>query len=113
MPEPGSNQILVKVAAVALNTVNVMNVDHPLALQDRRVVGTDSAGVVERIGKDLKGVSYAIGAVPTVAKVESTLSPSGRFTAYRTPSIGGFDMATLKIKPVVGPVGEGLGVEIG
>ncbi|KAK1147829.1 hypothetical protein N8T08_000342 [Aspergillus melleus] len=280
VPEPGPNQILVKVAAVALNTVDVMNVDHPLALQDRRVVGTDFAGVVERIGKDLKGledprvrigarvagfvqgansandrpgayaeyvvsdydltwrvadhiplenaatmsmcgltaaqglfyrmgfpcpfyrtptfgavveepvnvfiygattnvgmfaaqlvrvaektagkpvrligaasaskhaslkeapyrydvlvdyrdddwpervseatggsgVSYAVDAVsigPTVAMVESTLSPSGRFAAYRTPSIGGFDMTTLKIKPVVGPVWEGLGVEIG
>ncbi|KAJ5770263.1 uncharacterized protein N7511_002314 [Penicillium nucicola] len=279
VPKPGPKQILIKVQAVALNTVDVMNVDHSLALQDRRVVGTDFAGLVETIGEDLKyledprvkigarvagfvqganstnerpgayaeyvltdydltwrvadsvplenaatismcgitaaqglfyrmgfpcpfygtptfgdveepvnvfiygattnvgifaaqlvriaektagkpirligaasaskhaslkgapygydvlvdyknddwpeqvheatggrGVSYAVDTVsigPTVAMVERTLSPSGKFAAYRTPSIGGFDMATLKIKPVVGPVWEGLGAEIG
>ncbi|KAK1143702.1 hypothetical protein N8T08_006102 [Aspergillus melleus] len=279
VPVPGPNQILIKVKAVALNTVDVMNVDHPIALQDIRVVGTDFAGVVERIGEDLKdledprviigarvagfvqgansandrpgayaeyvvtdydltwkvadsvplenaatismcgltaaqglfyrlgflcpfygtptfgdvdvpvnvliygattnvgllaaqlvriaenragkkvrligaasaskhtllkeapyrydvlvdyrnsnwpervreatggsGVLYAIDAVsvgPTVAAVESTLSPRGRFAAYRTPTVGRFDMTVLKIKPVVGPVWEGLGVEIG
>lgn len=62
------------------------------------------------------GVLYAIDAVSvgsTVAMVESTLSPSGKFAAYRTPATGGFEMDILKIKPVVGPVWEGLGVEIG
>lgn len=61
------------------------------------------------------GVSYAIDAVSldsTVAKVESTLNPEGKFAAYRTPAIGGYDMAALTIKPVVGPVWEGLGAEI-
>lgn len=61
------------------------------------------------------GVSYAIDAVSvgsTVPKVESTLNPGGKFAAYRTPVIGGYDMASLKIKPVVGPVWEGLGAEI-
>lgn len=54
VPVPGPKQIRVKVEAVALNTVDVMNVDHPIALQDMRVVGTDFAGVVESIGEDLK-----------------------------------------------------------
>lgn len=61
------------------------------------------------------GVSYAIDAVSigaTVAKVESTLNSEGRFAAYRTPAIGGYDMAAFKIKPVIGPVWEGLGAEI-
>lgn len=53
VPIPGPKQILIKVEAVALNTVDVMNLDHPIALQDTRVVGTDFAGVVERIGEDL------------------------------------------------------------
>lgn len=69
-----------------------------------------------REATDGRGVLYAIDAVSvgsTVAMVESTLSPSGKFAAYRTPASGGFDMATLKIKPRVGPVWEGLGVEIG
>lgn len=63
-----------------------------------------------------RGVSYAVDAVSigsTVAMVESTLSPSGRFVAYRSPAVGGFDIASLKIKPFIGPVWEGLGVEIG
>lgn len=61
------------------------------------------------------GVLYAIDAVSygsTVADVESTLSANGKFVAYRTPSIGNFDLAALEIKPVIGPVWEGLGVEI-
>lgn len=65
---------------------------------------------------DESGVSYAIDAVSvgsTVGMVESTLSPLGKFAAFRTPIIGGFDIAALKIKPVVGPVWEGLGVEFG
>ncbi len=63
-----------------------------------------------------RGVMFAIDAVSvgaTVAMVESTLSPLGVFAAYRTPAIGRFDITALKIKPVVGPVWEGLGVEIG
>ncbi|KAH8688503.1 chaperonin 10-like protein [Ilyonectria robusta] len=278
VPVPGPKQILVRVQAVALNTVDVMNLDHPLAVQDTRVVGSDFVGVVAAIGEDLKsvddpravvgarvagfvqgansgndrpgayaeyvvadydltwsvaanvplenaatvnlcgltaaqglfyrmgfpcpfygtptfegveepvnvliygsttnvglfaaqlvriaektagkkirligaasaskhamlreapyqydvlvdykksswteealqatggsGVLYAIDAVssgPTVANVESTLSANGKFAAYRTPNIGNFDMAALKIKPVIGAVWEGLGVEI-
>ena len=37
VPTPGPNQILVKVQAVALNSVDVMNVDNPIALQDMRL----------------------------------------------------------------------------
>lgn len=54
MPIPGPKQIRIKVEAVALNMVDVMNVDRPMALQDMRVVGTDFAGVVESIGEELK-----------------------------------------------------------
>lgn len=56
VPKPGPKQILVKVQTVALNSVDGMNVDHPIALQDMRVVGTDFAGVVERIGEDLESL---------------------------------------------------------
>lgn len=69
-----------------------------------------------REATDGKGVLYAIDAAsvgPTVASVESTLTPLGKFAAYRTPATGRFDMAALKIKPFIGPVWEGLGVEIG
>ena len=69
-----------------------------------------------REATDGRGVSYAVDAVSvgsTVGMVESTLNPQGRYAAYRTPVAGGFDMIALKIKPVIGPVWEGLGVEIG
>lgn len=56
VPVPGPKQILVRVQAVALNTVDVMNLDHPLAVQDTRVVGSDFVGVVAAIGEDLKSV---------------------------------------------------------
>ncbi len=57
VPIPGPKQILIKVQAVALNTVDVMNVDHPIALQNMRVVGTDFAGVVMKVGGDLEHMS--------------------------------------------------------
>lgn len=56
VPVPGPKQILVRVQAVALNSVDVMNVDHPLALQDTRVVGSDFAGVVAAVGEHLRSV---------------------------------------------------------
>lgn len=62
------------------------------------------------------GLHYALDAIsvsPSVAHVESLLSPEGRFAVYRTPALGNFDMAKLKIKPLIGMVWEGLGHEIG
>ncbi|KAF5601198.1 hypothetical protein FPCIR_2380 [Fusarium pseudocircinatum] len=62
------------------------------------------------------GVHYAVDAVsvsPTVEQVESVLAPEGRFAVYRSPALGKFDITKLRIKPLVGAVWEGLGVEIG
>lgn len=62
------------------------------------------------------GVQFAIDAVsisPTVEQVESTLASNGRFAVYRSPALGNFDITRLTIKPLIGAVWEGLGVEIG
>ncbi|KAM5359931.1 hypothetical protein ACJA88_015000 [Fusarium oxysporum] len=62
------------------------------------------------------GVHYAVDAVsvsPTVERVESVLAPEGCFAVYRSPALGKFDINKLRIKPLIGAVWEGLGVEIG
>ena len=46
IPEPGPSEILIQVSAVALNIVDWLYTANPVAAQDRRVVGSDFAGVV-------------------------------------------------------------------
>lgn len=54
-PVPGPTELLIRVAAVALNPVDWMYVAYPIAKQERRVVGTDFAGTVVGIGNDVPG----------------------------------------------------------
>jgi NADPH:quinone reductase-like Zn-dependent oxidoreductase len=54
-PEPGPKEILVRVRAVALNHVDFMNAIRPMAAQEKRVLGSDFAGEVAQVGKDLVG----------------------------------------------------------
>ncbi|CVL07882.1 related to toxD gene [Fusarium mangiferae] len=71
---------------------------------------------VKRLTANTGGVHYAVDAVsvsPTVEQVESILAPGGRFAVYRSPALGKFDITKLRIKPLIGAVWEGLGVEIG
>lgn len=53
VPEPQPNQILVRVGAVALNRVDWLYMTDPVAYQERRVVGSDFAGEVVKVGRDL------------------------------------------------------------
>lgn len=55
VPEPGPNEILVQVKTIALNPIDSQLVQSPIAAQDRRVVGTDFAGVVIAVGDGLAG----------------------------------------------------------
>ncbi|KAG5770247.1 hypothetical protein H9Q72_002821 [Fusarium xylarioides] len=71
---------------------------------------------VEKLTANTGGVHYAVDAVsvsPTVEQVESVLAPKGRFAVFRSPALGKFDITKLRIKPLIGAVWEGLGVEIG
>ncbi|KAI2467865.1 GroES-like protein [Annulohypoxylon bovei var. microspora] len=45
-PAPGPTELLIRVGAVALNPVDWMFAAHPIATQERRVLGTDFAGTV-------------------------------------------------------------------
>ncbi|KAH8116208.1 chaperonin 10-like protein [Phellopilus nigrolimitatus] len=54
IPQPGANQIRVRVKVAALNPVDALYVAKPAA-PPGRVVGSDFAGVVETVGEDAKG----------------------------------------------------------
>lgn len=49
-PSPGSHDILINVRAIALNPVDELYVSSPIAAQEKRIVGTDFAGVVVEAG---------------------------------------------------------------
>ncbi|CAI0648747.1 unnamed protein product [Colletotrichum noveboracense] len=71
---------------------------------------------VEKVrGAARGGVQYAIDAIsrsPSVERVEQTLAEEGQFAAFRSPALGGFDISKMRIKPLIGAVWEGLGVEV-
>ncbi|KAF3811722.1 Trans-enoyl reductase lepG [Colletotrichum gloeosporioides] len=61
------------------------------------------------------GVQYAIDAISrstSVERVEQTLAEEGQFAAFRSPALGGFDISKMRVKPLIGAVWEGLGVEV-
>jgi NADPH:quinone reductase-like Zn-dependent oxidoreductase len=56
-PSPGSNEILVNVRAIALNPVDELYVSSPIAAQEKRIIGTDFAGVVVEVGSEISDLS--------------------------------------------------------
>ncbi|KAF5570158.1 ToxD-like protein [Fusarium phyllophilum] len=52
-PAPGSHEILVNVRAIALNPVDELYVSSPIAAQEKRIIGTDFAGVVVEAGSEI------------------------------------------------------------
>ncbi|KAL5586758.1 hypothetical protein FOBRF1_016628 [Fusarium oxysporum] len=56
-PSPGSHEILVNVRAIALNPVDELYVSSPIAAQEKRVIGTDFAGVVVEAGSEISDLS--------------------------------------------------------
>jgi NADPH:quinone reductase-like Zn-dependent oxidoreductase len=60
IPEPGSNEIRIKVHSVALNPVDPLYVAHPPSSEYGRVVGSDIAGTVDKVGDSLAS-EWAIG----------------------------------------------------
>ncbi|KAF5660759.1 ToxD-like protein [Fusarium denticulatum] len=56
-PSPSSHEILVNVRAIALNPVDELYVSSPIAAQEKRIIGTDFAGVVVEAGSEISGLS--------------------------------------------------------
>ncbi|EXL41860.1 chaperonin 10-like protein [Fusarium oxysporum f. sp. albedinis] len=56
-PSPGSHEILVNVRAIALNPVDELYVSSPIAAQEKRIIGTDFAGVVVEAGSKISDLS--------------------------------------------------------
>ncbi|TVY68377.1 Trans-enoyl reductase ACTTS2 [Fusarium oxysporum f. sp. cubense] len=56
-PSPGSHEILVNVRAIALNPVDELYVSSPIAAQEKRIIGTDFAGVVVKAGSEISDLS--------------------------------------------------------
>ncbi|KAM0554051.1 hypothetical protein ACHAPJ_007126 [Fusarium lateritium] len=52
-PTPGSGEVLIQVRAIALNPVDELYVTRPIAAQEKRVVGTDFAGLVVEAGANI------------------------------------------------------------
>ncbi|KAI1092822.1 GroES-like protein [Rostrohypoxylon terebratum] len=61
IPVPGPDELLIRVAAVALNPVDWMFAAHPIAEQERRVLGTDFAGTVADRGSAAEAREIPIG----------------------------------------------------
>ncbi|SJL06576.1 related to toxD gene [Armillaria ostoyae] len=53
IPEPSPSEIRVKVHSVALNPVDVLYVAHPVDNAFGRVVGSDIAGIVDKVGSEV------------------------------------------------------------
>ncbi|KAM0724077.1 hypothetical protein Q7P37_000257 [Cladosporium fusiforme] len=67
-PAPASNEISIRVKAVALNPVDALYVRHPLG-ESGRVIGSDFSGVVEKIGHSVP----ASAAITTGSRVAGFL----------------------------------------
>ncbi|RDB21942.1 hypothetical protein Hypma_011010 [Hypsizygus marmoreus] len=54
IPEPGKDEIRIKVHALALNPIDPLYTTHPVAAPGR-VVGSDIAGAIDKIGENVTG----------------------------------------------------------
>lgn len=101
-PELGSKEILVRVRAVALNHVDLMNAVRPMAAQEKRVLGSDFAGEVAQVGKDLVGLDdprAKVGAhVSGFLQGGKSCRPFARKLANCQPDIGNpADIRTISL----------------
>ncbi|EQB55579.1 hypothetical protein CGLO_04480 [Colletotrichum gloeosporioides Cg-14] len=53
IPSPGPREIVIRVRAVALNHVDALYTNSPIATQDDRVIGSDFSGEVVQVGEGL------------------------------------------------------------
>ena len=55
-PTPNPGELLIHVQAIALNPVDELYVTNPIAAQEKRIIGTDFAGVVVEAAADIDGL---------------------------------------------------------
>ncbi|KAJ7590304.1 chaperonin 10-like protein, partial [Mycena floridula] len=101
IPEPGANEIRVKVHSVALNPVDVLYTAHPVG-PPGRVIGSDIAGTVDALGSGVNiwAIGDRVGGLLQGATT-STPRPGGFATytileadlAFRIPNKVSFDEA--------------------
>ncbi|KAL3295019.1 toxD protein [Colletotrichum asianum] len=65
IPSHGPREILIKVCAVALNHVDALYANNPIAAQDDRVIGSDFSGEVVQLGEGLDVVDDARAKIGT------------------------------------------------
>ncbi|OCK85451.1 GroES-like protein [Lepidopterella palustris CBS 459.81] len=89
IPVPASNELLVRVGAIALNPVDALYTFNPLG-ETGRVVGSDFAGIVEALGTDVPSLNPHMRVGQRVAGFLqgacSTNERSGAFAEYLTVS---------------------------
>ncbi|KAH7186246.1 chaperonin 10-like protein [Fusarium flagelliforme] len=56
-PTPASGEVLIHVQAIALNPVDELYVNNPIAAQETRIIGTDFAGVVVEAAAEIHDAS--------------------------------------------------------
>lgn len=78
-PTPSAGEILVHVRAIALNPVDELYVTSPIAGQEKRIVGTDFAGVVVEAGPGIDDSSDS--RVKSGTRVAGFLQGGKLFTA--------------------------------
>ena len=100
-PEPGSGQVVVKIETSGLchTDIHAAHGDWPVKPQPPFIPGHEGVGIVERLGRDVRGLSegdrvavpwlgWACGACELCASGWETLCPNARYTGYTVN--GGF-----------------------
>ncbi|HVA06717.1 MAG TPA: zinc-dependent alcohol dehydrogenase [Acidimicrobiales bacterium] len=100
-PEPGSGQVVVNIETSGLchTDIHAAHGDWPVKPQPPFIPGHEGVGIVERLGRDVRGLSegdrvavpwlgWACGACELCASGWETLCPNARYTGYTVN--GGF-----------------------
>lgn len=108
-PSPGKGQVVLKVAAVAINPIDWIMQDQDLfGLDYPAILGIDVAGEVVKVGEDVKNISVGDRAISWVLQQEKMQDRCSNFaTSYcdsygsKDPSHGAFQQYTIVREIVV------------
>ncbi|KAF9449238.1 GroES-like protein [Macrolepiota fuliginosa MF-IS2] len=82
LPEPQAGEIRIRVHSVALNPVDALYVAHPLDKGFGRIIGSDFAGTVEKLGEGVVGWSIGDRAAGLLQGACSVNLRPGAFAEY-------------------------------